>query len=108
MVSLLSENIADIAGLSVAYAGYRLSLGGKPAPIIQGLTGDQRFFLSFAQSWRGKSREPLLRQIIITDGHSPSEYRADAVRNIDAWYEAFNVKPGQALYLAPPDRIRLW
>jgi putative endopeptidase len=104
----LSENIADIAGLSVAYDGYRLSLGGKPAPIIQGLTGDQRFFLSFAQSWRGKSREPLLRQIIITDGHSPSEYRADAVRNIDAWYEAFNVKPGQALYLAPPDRVRLW
>ena len=104
----LGENIADIAGLSVAYDGYRLSLGGKPAPIIQGLTGDQRFFLSFAQAWRKKFREPLLRQIIITDGHSPSEYRADAVRNIDAWYEAFNVKPGQALYLAPPDRIRLW
>jgi predicted metalloendopeptidase len=104
----LGENIADIAGLSVAYDGYRLSIGEKPAPIIRGLTGDQRFFLSFAQSWRAKVREPLLRQIIITNVHSPSEYRADAVRNIDAWYEAFNVKPGQALFLAPSDRVCLW
>jgi putative endopeptidase len=104
----LSENIADIAGLSVAFDGYRLSLGGQPAPTIQGLTGDQRFFLSFAQSWREKARESLLRQLIITDGHSPAEYRADAVRNIDAWYDAFGVKPGQALYLAPADRVRLW
>ena len=92
----------------MAYDGYRHSLGGKPSPTVQGLTGDQRFFLSFAQSWREKYREPLLRQIIITDGHSPSEYRADAVRNIDAWYDALSVKPGQALYLAPADRVRLW
>jgi putative endopeptidase len=104
----LSENIADIAGLSVAYDGYRLSLGGKPAPVIQGFTGDQRFFLSFAQAWREKFREQLLRQIIVTDGHSPSEYRADAVRNIDAWYSAFEAKPGQTLYLSPSDRVRLW
>jgi putative endopeptidase len=104
----LSENIADIAGLCVAYDGYRLSLGGKPAPVIQGLTGDQRFFLAFAQAWRSKSREASLRQQIVTDGHSPSEYRADAVRNIDAWYDAFGVKPGQALYLSPTDRVRPW
>jgi putative endopeptidase len=104
----LSENIADVAGLSVAYDGYRLSLGGKPARMQQGFTGDQQFFISFAQSWREKYREPYLRQIIITDGHAPSEYRADTVRNIDAWYDAFNVKPGQALYLAPKDRVRLW
>jgi putative endopeptidase len=104
----LSENIADVAGLSAAYDGYRLALGGKPARIRQGFTGDQQFFISFAQSWREKYREPYLRQIIITDGHAPSEYRADAVRNIDAWYDAFNVKPGQALYLAPKDRVRLW
>ncbi len=104
----LSENIADVAGLSVAYDGYRLSLGGKPAPERQGLTGDQQFFLSFAQSWREKMREPLLRQLIVTDGHAPAEYRGDAVRNIDAWYDAFGVKPGQALYLAPANRVRLW
>ena len=104
----LSENIADVAGLSAAYDAYRLSLGGREAPRRQGLTGDQQFFISFAQSWREKIREPSLRQLIVTDGHAPSEYRADTVRNIDAWYEAFSVKPGQALYLAPVDRIRLW
>ncbi len=104
----LGENIADVAGLSVAYDAYRLSLGGKAAPVRQGLTGDQQFFLSFAQSWRDKFREPLLRQLIITNGHAPSEYRADAVRNIDAWYDAFNVQPGQTLYLLPANRVRLW
>ena len=104
----LSENIADVAGLSAAYDAYRLSLGGKSALMRQGLTGDQQFFISFAQSWRDKFREPLLRQLIVTDGHSPSEYRADTARNIDAWYDVFRVKPGQALYLSPGDRVRLW
>ena len=75
---------------------------------MQGLTGDQQFFLSFAQSWRTKIREPALRQRIVTDGHAPAEYRADTVRNLDAWYDAFAVKPGQALYLAPKDRVRVW
>jgi putative endopeptidase len=104
----LGENIADVAGLSVAYDGFRLSLGGATAPQRQGLTGDQQFFVSFAQSWREKMREPLMRRLILTDGHAPSQYRAAAVRNIDAWYEALDVKAGQALYLAPEYRVRLW
>jgi predicted metalloendopeptidase len=104
----LSENIADVAGLSVAYDGWQLTLNGKPARHAAGFSGDQLFFLSFAQSWRQKIREPELRRRIITDGHAPAEFRADTVRNIDAWYEAFNVKPGQRLFLAPEDRVRVW
>jgi putative endopeptidase len=104
----LSENIADVAGLSAAHDAWLLSLSGKPAPVVDGLTGDQQFFLSYAQVWRSKMREPLLRQQVIADGHAPSQYRGDAVRNIDPWYQAFDVKPGQALYLAPPERIQVW
>ena len=104
----LSENIADVAGLSVAYDGWQLTLNGKPAHHAAGFSGDQLFFLSFAQSWRQKIREPELRRRIITDGHAPAEFRADTVRNIDPWYEAFNVKPGQKLHLAPEDRVRVW
>ena len=104
----LSENIADVAGLAAAYDAYRLSLNGKEAPVFQGLTGDQQFFVSFAQTWRRKSREPALRQQIVTDGHAPSQYRADTARNLDPWYQAFSVKPGQALYLAPADRVHVW
>ena len=104
----LSENIADVAGLSAAYDAYRLSLKGRPAPARQGFTGDQQFFISFAQSWRDKFREPLLRQLLLTDGHAPSEYRADTVRNLDPWYDAFKVQPGEKLYLAPADRVQVW
>jgi predicted metalloendopeptidase len=104
----VSENIADVAGLAAAYDAYRLSLGGKEAPAFQGLSGDQQFFISFAQSWRTKFREPALRQRIVTDGHAPAEYRADTVRNLDAWYDAFSVRLGQALHLAPKDRVRVW
>jgi predicted metalloendopeptidase len=104
----LSENIADVAGLSAAHDAYLLSLHGKPAPVIDGMTGDQRFFLSFGQSWCMKYREAVLRQQIQTDGHAPDMYRADTVRNLDAWYPAFNVKPGQKLYLAPGDRVQVW
>jgi Predicted metalloendopeptidase len=104
----LSENIADVAGLAAAYDAYKLSLGGKPAPVVQGLSGDQQFFLSFTQSWRQKIREPEMRKRILTDGHAPAEYRADTVRNLDAWHDAFDVKPGQALYLAPADRVHVW
>jgi predicted metalloendopeptidase len=104
----LSENIADVAGLSAAYDAYRLSLKGVEAPLDHGYTGDQQFFIGFGASWRGKGREPAVRQQIITDGHSPEEYRAATVRNIDAWYRAFDVKPGQKLYLAPADRVPVW
>ena len=104
----LSENIADVAGLAAAYDAYRLSLKGKAGRPQEGFTGDQQFFISFAQSWRNKYREPLLRQLLLTDGHSPSPYRADTVRNLDAWYAAFTVQPGQRLYLASADRVRVW
>jgi predicted metalloendopeptidase len=105
---VLSENIADLAGLAVAYDAWKLSLNGKPATVVDGFTGDQQFFISYAQSWRDKTRESALRQQIITDGHAPSEYRADTVRNLDAWYQAFDVKPGEKLYLAPDARVRIW
>ncbi len=104
----LSENIADVAGLSAAFDAYRMSLKGRTAPAQQGFSGDQQFFLSYAQSWRDKFREPFLRQLLLTDGHAPSQYRADSVRNIDEWYAAFDVKPGERLYLAPADRVRIW
>jgi predicted metalloendopeptidase len=76
--------------------------------MVQGFTGDQQFFISYAQSWREKSREPLLRQQILTNGHAPSSSRCATVRNLDAWYQTFGVKPGQALYLAPADRVKVW
>ncbi len=104
----VDENIADVAGLSAAYDAWRMSLHGEEAPVVDGLTGDQQFFLAFAQSWVEKAREPALRQHLLTDGHAPPEYRADTVRNLDAWYAAFGVQPGQALYLAPDQRVRVW
>ena len=104
----LDENIADLAGLAAAYEGYRAAYGGKEAPTINGLTGDQRFFIAFGQAHRAKMRPELLRQIVTTDGHSPDEFRAQIVRNLDSWYAAFNVKPEQKLYLAPDQRIKIW
>jgi len=104
----LGENIADVAGLAASYDAYRLSLAGRPGPVVDGLTPDQQFFISFAQSWRQKVREPALRQQVLGDGHAPNEYRADTVRNIGPWYGAFGVKPGQALYLAPDERVQVW
>jgi putative endopeptidase len=104
----LSENIADVAGLIAAYDAYRLSLGGKADETKEGFTGDQRFFISFAQSWRDKTRDAELRRRIATDGHAPDQYRAVTVRNLDPWYDAFSVAPGQKLYLAPPQRVRIW
>ena len=92
---VLGENIADVAGLSAAHAAYRKSLNGKEAPVIDGLTGDQRFFLAFAQAWRAKARDAALRNQIIGDGHSPARYRALTVRNLDPWYQAFDVKDGK-------------
>ena len=104
----LGENIADVAGLQVAFDAWQRSLGGKPAPVIDGFTGEQRFFLGYAQAWRGKVREQALLQRLTSDPHSPGEYRAQTVRNLDAWYEAFGVKPGDRLYLAPGARVKLW
>jgi predicted metalloendopeptidase len=103
-----SENIADVAGLSAAYDAYRLAYAGKEAPAAQGLSGDQQFFLSFAQAWRFKVREAAARQRILTDVHAPAEYRADTVRNLDPWYGALDVKPGQKLYLAPDKRVHVY
>ncbi len=104
----LSENIADVAGLSAAHDAYLLSLAGKPAPKLQDLNGDQRFFLAFAQAWRTKMREAAMRNAIVTDGHALAMYRGDTVRNLDAWYPAFEVKQGQKLYLAPKQRVQVW
>jgi predicted metalloendopeptidase len=104
----LNENIADVAGLGAAYDAYKASTNGKPSPVINGLTGDQRFFIAYAQSWSVKSRPETLRQIVLTNGHAPEQFRAQTVRNIDAWYPAFGVQPGQKLYLAPDKRVKIW
>jgi endothelin-converting enzyme/putative endopeptidase len=102
----LGESIADLAGLSAAYDGYKAS--GQVAPPVDGFSSDQQFFISFAQNWGENVREATLRQLVMTDGHPPGEYRADTVRNIDAWYSTFEVKPGEKLYLAPEERVRIW
>jgi putative endopeptidase len=104
----LGENIADVAGLTAAYEAWQKSLGGRPAPVIGGLTGDQRFFLAFGQAWRTKMREKALRARIATDVHAPAMFRVQTVRNLDAWYPAFDVRPGQKLYLAPDKRVKVW
>jgi putative endopeptidase len=104
----MGENVADLAGLNVAHDAYIASLNGAPAPVIDGTTGDQRFYLGWAQVWRRNYREANLRQRLLTDPHSPSEQRANIVRNMDPWYQAFGVQPGQKLYLAPADRVRIW
>jgi endothelin-converting enzyme/putative endopeptidase len=104
----LAENIADVAGIAAAYDGYHASLAGQTAPTQDGFTGDQQFFIAFGQNWGSKTREAALRQQVLTDPHAPAEYRAATVRNIDGWYEAFNVEPGEKLYLAQPDRVRIW
>jgi putative endopeptidase len=103
----LGENIADLAGLAIAYDAYRMSLGGKPAAVIDGYSGDQRFFLGFGQVWRTKYRDALLQQLLTVDNHSPGTIRPLVVRNFDAWYEAFGVRDGR-LYLPPEQRIRIW
>jgi putative endopeptidase len=104
----LAENIADVAGIAAAYDGYRASLGGKAAPVQQGFSGDQQFFIAFAQDYGSKTRDAALRSQVMTDSHSPGQYRSATVRNIDAWYDAFKVKTGQKLYLEPQDRVRIW
>jgi putative endopeptidase len=105
----LAENIGDNSGLAIALDAYRLSLGGRPAPVLDGFTGEQRFFLSWSQTYREKIREAQLRQNLATDPHSPCEFRVNGVvRNMDAWYAAFEVKAGDKLYVAPSERGHVW
>jgi putative endopeptidase len=103
----MGENIADLAGLTIAYDAYKLSLNGRPAPVIDGFTGDQRFFLGYGQVWRTKYRDQLLQQLLTVDSHSPGHFRPLVVRNFDPWYQAFDVRDGK-LYLPPEQRVRIW
>ena len=105
----MGENIGDMGGLSLALEAYHASLHGQPAPVIDGFTGDQRVFLGWAQVWREKIREETLRQLLVTDPHSPARYRVDGtIRNVDGWYQAFGVKPGDKLYVPPEERVHIW
>jgi predicted metalloendopeptidase len=105
----MGENIADLGGVLLGLEAYRLSLGGKPAPVIDGFTGDQRVFLGWGQVWRTLFRDDALRQYLATDSHSPGMVRAFApLRNVDAWYDAFGVKQGDANYVKPEERVRIW
>jgi putative endopeptidase len=105
----MGENIGDMSGLEVAYAAYKLSLQNKPAPVVDGLTGDQRFFLAFAQTWRGKQREDAIKTQVASDPHSPRRFRIiGPLRNLDAWYSAFNVGTDSKFYIPPEKRVRIW
>jgi endothelin-converting enzyme/putative endopeptidase len=105
----LGENIGDLGGVEIAYHAHKLRLGGKEAPVIDGLTGDQRFFLGFAQIWKSKLREAILTNLLASNPHSPAECRVNGpLPNVDAWYQAFDVQPGDALYLPPEKRIHIW
>jgi putative endopeptidase len=104
----LGEDIADVSGLTAAYRAYHLSLNGKPAPEIDGLSGDQRFFIAFGQAWRSKMRDAALRQQVVTNVHAPAQFRAETVRNLDPWYQAFAIQPDAKLYLKPDQRVKIW
>jgi putative endopeptidase len=104
----LGEDIADVSGLTAAYRAYHLSLDGKPAPEVDGFSGDQRFFIAFGQAWRSKIRDAALRQRLATDVHAPGQFRAETVRNLDPWYQAFNIPPDAKLYLKPDQRVKIW
>ena len=105
----MGENIGDLSGLAQAYRAYRISLKGREAPVIDGFTGDQRFFIGYAQAWRGVYREAALRQQLLSDTHSPDEYRANVpVANLGAFHRAFETKPGDKMYRAEGDRVRIW
>ncbi len=105
----LGENVADIAGLVIALKAYHISLGGSKAPVLNGLTGDQRFYIAYAQSWRERHRDGAIRSQVLSNPHSPSEFRVNGVvRNTDGWYAAFDIKPGDKLYLPPDKRVPVW
>jgi putative endopeptidase len=105
----MGENIGDLSGVAISLKAYHLSLGGKPAPVLDGFGGDQRFFLAHAQVWRGKYRDSQMRQQVLSNPHSPPHWRVvGPLRNVDAWYDAFGVKPGDKYYLPPDQRVKLW
>jgi predicted metalloendopeptidase len=105
----LGENIGDLTGLTIAYRAYHMALGGKPAPVLDGLTGDQRFFMGWAQVWRSKQREDALRQQVLTDEHAPSKTRVNGpLGDVPEFVAAFGVKPGDRLYIAPDQRVKIW
>jgi putative endopeptidase len=105
----IGENIADLGGLSAAHEAYRISLHGAQAPVLDGYTGEQRVFLGWGQAWRENIREAALRTRIVSDEHSPAEFRVNGVvRNLDAWYDAFGIAPASKFYLAPGERVRIW
>ena len=105
----IGENIADLGGLTLALDAYRASLHGAPAPVLGGLSGEQRVFLAWAQAWRGKARDDFLRRQVVSDPHSPRQYRVNGVvRNIDLWYQMFDVKPTDKLYVPPEKRVHIW
>ncbi len=105
---VLTESIADQAGLLTAHDAYILSLKGRQDAVIGGLTGEQRFFLAFAQRWRKAQTEDALRHQVATDTHPPGRYRSNSVRNLDAWYDAFGIAADDKLYVKPEDRVRIW
>jgi predicted metalloendopeptidase len=105
----LGENIGDLGGVSIALHAYQRSLGGKPAPVIDGYSGEQRFFLSWAQVWLSKQRDEYTLRALKTDPHSPPKFRVNGVvANVDAWYDAFGVQPGDPMYLPPKERVQIW
>jgi len=105
----MGENIGDMGGLSLAYDAYLMSLKGRPAPILDGFTGPQRVFLGWAQVWRQKAREDYVRNQVVTDPHSPAYYRVNGtIRNQPGWYSAYDVKPGDKLYIPPEERVKIW
>lgn len=105
----LGENIGDLAGVTIGYKAYKMSLEGEEAPVIDDLTGAQRFFMGYAQVWRGKMRDDALRARLLSDPHSPGEFRVNGiVGNVDAFYEAFDIKEGDAMYIKPQDRVKIW
>jgi predicted metalloendopeptidase len=105
----LSENIGDLGGLAIAYRAYQISLDGKPAPVIDGFTGEQRFFVGWAQLWRSKERDGFMRQTLLTGQHAPAQYRANGpLAHLDAFQQAFGVEPGDKLYRDPQKRVKVW
>ena len=105
----LGENIGDLTGLVIGHRAYQMALAGKMAPVLDGLTGDQRFFMGWAQVWRGKDREDALRQQVLTNVHAPSNVRGNGpLGDIPEFYSAFNVKPGDKLFIPPDQRVKIW